>query len=422
MSKLSTMIKLVRGKIAQNVLINIIASATITFTLQIITFPFIARMASAKYFGSVITLYGISNIIVTIFGNSLNNVRLIENERYLQKKLEGDYSILNIVLISASGITMSILVFLYNEVSIFDRLSIIAMTMLGSNRNYATVFFRIQLNYKGILKNSGSVCIGIGLGVLLCIWLHFYTLPLLLGELFGTVNIILSTPIRSERFVQTKEFRHVIKSTFVMSGANTCESLVTYLDRVVILPILGAGSTSLFYTASFASKMFNVMSSPISNVILSYLAKARKESFNSYFLSITIFCMILSSAVLGLLSVFAPIALHILYPQYYADSMKYLLSINLAASISFSLAFISPMILRFCPVSSRLIIQAVNLVVFSTLALILMKLWGLYGYCYALIIGNAIKMIITLGTIKRNLRPMRNISIEPTEDISTQDA
>ena len=91
-----------KKKIVADFGINIIASGILTIMLQIVIYPLLASRYSDLEYGTILTIMGIMNIIIVTLGNSLNNVRLIQNKEYLDKNVTGDFNLLVIfALISA---------------------------------------------------------------------------------------------------------------------------------------------------------------------------------------------------------------------------------------------------------------------------------------------------------------------------------
>ena len=75
-------------------LYNVIAYAIPVFANQIIIQPTLGKMLSEDVYGSILTLINLINLIPFTVGNTLNNLRLIRNQEYLDKRVNGDFGIL----------------------------------------------------------------------------------------------------------------------------------------------------------------------------------------------------------------------------------------------------------------------------------------------------------------------------------------
>lgn len=404
-----------KKKAFSDLAINIFASTAIVIALQIITLPYIGRNVSADYFGFIVSLYGISNIVILFLGTALNNARLLENGKYIEKNITGDFSILLIISVIFSVIIMLAIVHIYSKLILQDKIIFVIITALGIIRSYATVYFRLELKYKSIFYNSICLCIGYGIGILLYKLIKIPTLSLLLGELFALVNILISTPILKDKLSITKLLYNTVKSFTSLSISSLCASLSSYMDRIIIIPILGAGNSSIYYTASFASKMFSIISSPISNVMLSYLARIKKDKFRQYYVIISIVFLSLSIIIFLLLAIFSPIVLKILYPQFYYEAIKYVYLTNIAVALSISITLLWPIMLRYCPISLRIVTQVINVVSYMILALVLMHYFGLYGYCYAVIIENIMMVTLLLVMTRKYIQNAYNCKVNTTK-------
>ncbi|MFA6707928.1 MAG: hypothetical protein WCR91_08515, partial [Sphaerochaetaceae bacterium] len=68
-----------KKKIIKDVLLNIVATALPIIILQLIIQPIVAKRVGSESYGLMLTLIGVIQIGVGIFGNSLNNIRLLSD-------------------------------------------------------------------------------------------------------------------------------------------------------------------------------------------------------------------------------------------------------------------------------------------------------------------------------------------------------
>ena len=72
---------------------------------------------------------------------------------------------------------------------------------------------------------------------------------------------------KSKNFKSTvSKYRNVCCSTAIGSA-------ITYMDRIIILPILGAAAVSTYTVASIVGKMMGMVMLPIAGVMLSYYSQ-----------------------------------------------------------------------------------------------------------------------------------------------------
>ena len=94
-------------------ILNILASAVLTGTMQIIVYPLLAKWVSLAEYGTIVTAMGLINTVVGGLGTSLNNTRLIMNSEYGKKKLIGDFNFVLICASLISGMLLTLISSLY---------------------------------------------------------------------------------------------------------------------------------------------------------------------------------------------------------------------------------------------------------------------------------------------------------------------
>ena len=67
------------------------------------------------------------------------------------------------------------------------------------------------------------------------------------------------------------ENKNILKDYLNFSFINIVINILNYLDRFILLPIIGPVLVNVYFIASTASKMIGLVTTPINNVILSYL-------------------------------------------------------------------------------------------------------------------------------------------------------
>ena len=81
-------------RISGDFIINILASVIYTFARQIVVFPLLAARLTDGAYGTLLTITGLATVCTSMLGNSLNNVRLIEDSHYQERGVLGDFNFL----------------------------------------------------------------------------------------------------------------------------------------------------------------------------------------------------------------------------------------------------------------------------------------------------------------------------------------
>lgn len=384
MNKLLTLVKN-KQRILGDILLNVISSLILVGLIQIIIFPLLARKEGSANFGEIAAIYGINNVISIALGNTLNNIRL------LNTKKKGFQLIALIISIFSFLISFFLYLFYGKTQGINTILLMSLFTGLINYRTYACVKYRLDLQYVKRLIMNLYVSLGYVVGLAIYFNLNNWPIIFLAGELFGYAYLMKSTNIFSERIVIGNDFWLIIKEFKNLSLANTVSSTLTYLDRFLILPLLGSRYMTTFFSTSIASKIFNLVISPVTNVVLSYLTRSSKKISKLRLLQINLILLVLFVPLLAVLKVLTSVLVKLLYPSVYLDAKPLILLISIGVLANLMFSIINPIFLRFFTMRIQLILQFSFGICYLFLAVILAKKFGLYGFCLAFAIAYIMK-------------------------------
>ena len=179
---------------------------------------------------------------------------------------------------------------------------------------------------------------------------------------------------------------------------------MTYVDRFVIVPLLGADALSVFTVASVFGKTTSVAVQPVANVALGYYAQkdfvmTRKKYWVTNVITLSFGAVMYLIALL-----FSKLFITILYPTYVEEAVKYIALANVAAIMTAVSAMIQPAVLKYANMAWQIIIQIIYGVLIIIASLILIPQWHLIGFCWASIIAGACKIVIMLLVGDRGIR------------------
>lgn len=379
-------------KIVLDVILNVTATAIPLIILQLIVLPLIATKINNELYGLALTLISTITIIASSLGNALNNIRLIKNELYEQEGFQGDFPVLLLGELAVSCIVLIISISQY-KLEYADSILLIILTFIWTAREYLIVTFRLELNFKGIVVNNIIMVAGYIVGLMLyCLtlqWQYVY----IIGILFSLIYIIKRSNILKEKITITPLFRTTLSELLFLIFASLINNLLNYADRIIIYPLLGGTAVSIYYASTLFGKIVSTAISPLNSVALSYLAK--KNTLKKELFTKTLgFSAIV--AVLGYMicRVIAQPLLHILYPDWAFQSIKYVPITTWIAMITMVTSVMSPFVLKFCSMKWQLVINITVLIIYLSLSVILYKFWELMGFCVGILISNIVKFAI----------------------------
>lgn len=391
------LIKTKISRLTQDFGLNLLASIITTGVSQIILYPFFARLMSEENYGSLLTLMGVANMIAVAVGGSLNNTRLLVQEDYDKGAKKGDFNIV-LCCLTITTIICSFIVFITGyRLQIIMALLLVLFVTLCSLRSYLSVEYRIILNYKKILFSN--ICIAVGNLLGLAIFALFkqtelWPLPFLIGELFCTVYILTTTTIIKEPIHRTKLFNKVLGKESIILITTLSANFLTYLDRLILLPLLGGSAVSYYTVASFFGKSLGILMGPLAGVMLSYYAHKDFDMSRKLFWKINLFTVVVGVIFFIISIIFAPIFTRLLYPTLYNEAQEFLLIANFTAVINVIVSMIQPSVLKFSSTAWQLVIQFVYCTIYILTGFFFSNLWGLWGFSIAATLAVLIKLVM----------------------------
>lgn len=401
-----------KGGFVRDFILNALSSGLPLLILQLHILPQIGKQLGVSAYGVVVTLISVISLIGSSLGNSLNNTRLIMDKTYREKSISGDFIFLTLVSSCFAAIIsyIALLALRVNQTSSF-AVFFIFIIVLTIVHDYALVQYRLSLNFTRLLINSVMLTLGYLVGYWLFtssgIWLYTY----FIGLVFSLIYLKFSGNLLSEPLRRTPLIKKTTTTFIQLATASLLMQSINYLDRLLLFPLLGSESVSIYYAATVVSKIILMVIAPLSGVILSYIVRI------DHFSRKQIGKMIFFASIAGVLGyVFTVLVsrpvLFYLYPEWAELSLNILSYATIGAMISAVTMMLNPIVVRFIKTKWQVIIGATNLVVFIVAGYFLSNHYGLIGFAWSVIITNAIKLIMTIALCLLN--PLKD------EKLSTQ--
>lgn len=384
-----------RKKVILDMLLNIISTAVPTIILQLLILPSIANFVDENKYGLIVTILAMLNVIPATMGNSLNNIRLVYEERYKENKTKGDFQLVLVICETVNILLIFIISWYYlGKFDVINIFLIIITGILWLGREYHIVAFRISLNYKAILLNNLYLTLGYGLGYIIFRITNYWQFIYILGILMSYVYIYKNSDICKEPFVKTIFWKNVLKDNFLLLISVVLARLINYADKLLLYPLLGGAVVSIYYVATIFGKVVSMAITPINSVALSYLAKIKNKPDHlfkwTYMIGIVV-CAI--GYILAI--IFSKPILKIIYPMYIDEAMKYIYITSATICVNVLTSIITPFVLKFFAMKWQIIINGVTTACYVIISVILLHFYGLTGFCIGALLTNVIKLIIT---------------------------
>ena len=381
-------------RVGKDFSLSIIASAIVTGVLQIAVYPYLAKKYGADEYGIILTVMGVVNIFITALGNTLNNTRLIQEDIYRKKELHGDYNALLWIACVTAGVVVLGISGSMTNLSLINRVFLMAATVGGVLRSYYCVQYRIVLNFTKNMISNCVVAAGYIVGILVYNFYENWPVIFVMGEVIGLIYIIKTCEIVHEKMQFTILFKETSLKYVMLIVTGLLGNILVYLDRLLLLPSLGGEAVSIYTVASFFGKTLGIVMTPIAGVLLGYYAQKNFAMNRKLFWIINSSVLIVSAAFFLVTVLLGEWFTGILYPELIEQSAPYMILANLASIINATASMTQPSVLKYAPTYWQIIIQCVYCIGYIGLGVIMMQKWGIMGFCVAALIANLLRLLL----------------------------
>ncbi|MFL0247336.1 lipopolysaccharide biosynthesis protein [Candidatus Clostridium stratigraminis] len=373
---------------------NTLASLLIVATLQVLIYPLIAKSVSAYNYGLILTIMGIVNTIVNSLGNSLNNIRLVRNQTYENRGIKGDFNVILLAVSILGAIFTLCLILGFQNIGMLNDIILIFTVILGIVKSYFLVDYRLKLNFTLNLICNGVNAIGYVVGLFIFRLTNIWTFPFLMGEVFGVLFLLFTTDLIKEPTKTTEALKETFSSYLMLILTCAMATALSYMDRLIIFPLLGGEAVSTFTVATFFGKSIGLVFTPIAGVLLGYYAQKSFKFTRKLFWHINIIVLLFSAAFFGVSCIVSTWFTGILYPSLIESAKPYILIANLGAILGMTASMTQPAILKFAPMVWQIFIQLAYSVIYILLGIFMLKVYGISGFCICIIFANIVRLVM----------------------------
>lgn len=390
-----------KAKFLGDMSLNIISSFIPVIVLQLIIYPIMSRHTSGENYGLMISLYSLVSLVGGTLGGELNNIRLLRNTEYENRKISGDF---NILLMIYSVLTAIIMFFgtwyLEGNIKLLDSIIIIIITVSTMTTNYLNVAFRLKLNYKAILVNKVLNSLGYIIGMGLFFVTGYWEMIFLTGEIMTLVYIVSKTELLKEPNKVTELFKSTFLDTTLLQCSGAFLRAMSYADKIILFPLLGGSAVSIYYTATLFGKVITMGINPINTVVLSYLVRVEHMKGNTFKTILLVSSSICVAGYFFCVLISKPM-LMFLFPQWAAEALYYVPITTLGICIFTLCTVLTPLMLKFCSIYWQIVVNGISFITFLLISSILLKLYGLMGFCIGVTSSYFIRLLIMIFVFKK---------------------
>ena len=362
--------------------------------LQLVVYPVASRMLNSDGYGLMLTFYSLFMLVSNSGGAVLSNLRLLYDKRYKEKHVVGDFNILlrDYLIINLIGVTTFIY---WKNIGIIDFVITLFTSILILLTAYLNVELRIRLDYKKIVINA----LFLGAGYLISLGLFFFIkkwgIVYLIPNLISFLYLLKNTTYMREPFRKSYNFKVLFRKGNLLIISVILASSMSYVDKMILYPLLGGHSVSIYYTASLLGKIISMIITPMSNVILSYIAHIDSMSRKQFNKVLIYGCILCLGGYIVCLCITKPV-IGVLFPQWLSEVLKYIPWTTLIAVLGALGGLLHPFVLKYADLKWQNIIYGGSLVIYLLASILLVRPFGLMGFCIGGVIAAVVKIVIMI--------------------------
>lgn len=397
-----------RKKFFLDIIKNTFAFGIYIAAFHLLMMPYLAKQLDTGLNARLLLFIMISNILTFTLGNELGVLyQILEGRRPGKENASDLWRMLNqsnLFLVFGTALILWILGFEAVEIVLLSFTSV-----FGNIRFFLQGYLRQDKKFMAVAIGNLFYLIGVISAMLIFIKTGvIYWLPVCMAELFSVSFLLSYSKIfRYTGLPASAQYRTKMKEFWELAGATILTNIPNYADKVLILPLLGDLTMSVYYAGTVLSKMLFLIVNPINAVVLSWLSSDRTTDENQ-----VIKTQLKANSVI-LLIVFVIsfpltyVLTRLFYSQFLGSIIGILLPLSLISAFSIAASFLRVVFLRFFDLKMLKFINVFHLLVFLILAPLGAVIYGLAGFTIGVAVSKGVLWFTFLVLIAKKAKVNR---------------
>jgi len=179
--------------------------------------------------------------------------------------------------------------------------------------------------------------------------------------LFSLIYILKNSTLIYEGMKKTIFFKEIFHKNIILFLASFMKNFTTYADKLILFPLLGATSVSIYYASTVLGKIIAMAVTPITGVMLSYLVKIERINLKTFIRALGLLMLLGIGGYIIVIFISKPV-LMLLYPAWARESLKLVYVTTATVIVETIATVIRPVLIRFNNLSWQLIINFIILI------------------------------------------------------------
>lgn len=359
---------------------------------QLLLYPLLARMMGEVRYGELQYLMAFVNVATVSVGTAANLSRITAP----QKEREGAGGGYNrfLLLISLLGVPFCLLVRQFGGVSM-DPLTTVTYYLVFvamAFRYYADVIYKITLCYRRYFFYYLTIGVGYVLGALLFRRTGIWPLAILTGEAAGVLMAYFTEKgLRGGGACAVRLEKNTLRALLLLCLSEGVGNLILNADRLMLKLLVGPAAVTVYYLATLVGKTMSLLSTPLSGVLLGYLARYEgglRRRVLRWLVLVSLGAILLCT---GAAAVGGYLALLLLYPAERAAVAPYLILGSLSEVLFFTTTVLTALLVRFGKKRYQIYTNGLFALCFIGLGIPATLLFDVWGFAVAAVIAGTLR-------------------------------
>lgn len=385
-----------RFLIVRDFLCVMAASMLTNLVLQFLLYPAIERQVGVERYGEILVFITIANVCGLAYGGAASGTYLTSRRHY--KAEPGDFFCILMVICAVTSAIAIIAVRQYLT-GVLEGLCLALLIFLTVLKHYSLVDFQLKKDYAHYLLFVIIIAVVEIICLLLFVFVKWWPVLLLPGTVAGLAYVVLRGTIYRNVTQRSENFGRAAQDTVTLSGAYLLNYGTQQADRILLLPLLGGTAVTYYYVASLFSKLLSMITGPINNLILAYLADVKTPLNRKRFLLINGLIAVATVVFLGGVVLLGPwvLSFPFLYPDLVDAVRVYLPLASLGQLLVIGSSILITIDLLVAPKKMQLFLQGAYMIVYIALTIPFSMHSGLDGFVMASLLAGIVRYITAFG-------------------------
>ncbi len=378
-------------KITGDLCYSIAAVGLMNVVLQFLIYPVINYRTGAAEFGNMLFFLGVVSILSPSFGIAVNNTRLLIRNRDSVKNRD---FMLSLFIFSLISIFVSLGICIYKKSTILSTIFIIYIVIITIYRNYSSVEFRLELNYKKQFTFYLILSVGYIVGLLVFLFIKKWEVIYILGETVAVLFVVFTGKIYKNLGEYSSTKNYILKNSTMLAANYVITNLMLNLDRLMLLNMVNSEAVSKYYVLSLMGKTIAIISGPLNGILIGYLTKDNKRIGKKELLRTIIILLGVGAVFFIGCIIVTPVYIKIMYPNLYSDVISLNVIVNFSQIFYFLTGILVVIVLTICSSKYILKVQIIYSCIFIITAFVLTSKMEIRGFSYAAAISNLLYFVL----------------------------